>query len=225
MASELHLYLLLAACVPLVPMIVGLSVLKLRRDINAKMLAEYLVKLHRGSPERAVKLCGAALCPATTLGLYLLGLEEPATVVERRAQEGGYRDAGAQVREVPFAERAAALADRELRALARSQLRRYGLAATLGGLLAFLVGAVAWVLFPPAGLRPSWLDAAPLVGLLGAAFGLRLWQRVVAGLRVVAAALLPLLRPVEEMSPEYLAAAKRARAAHEERQGAPSRPG
>lgn len=220
MEPHLHWYLVGVAALPSAAMAAGLVVLMFRRNINARMLMEMVKRLLvAGSADRAVKLCNAADCPATTLCFYLLGLEEPATVLEQREQEGGgYRDAGAQVREVPFAERVAALADREARSLLRSQVRGWGLAATIGGLLAFLLGLAAWlVAFPPTGWRPSWIDGVPLVGLLGAVHGLRVWRRVNAGVLRVAATLVPLLRPVEQMSDVALAAAEQARAAHQRR--------
>jgi hypothetical protein len=215
MEIPLHLYLVAAACVPLAVMAAGLVLLLFRHNLNATMLMQHVKKLiDAGNTERAIKLCLAADCPATTLCFYLLGLEESGSVLVRSEHEGGYRDAGAK--EVPFADRVAALADRELRELQRSKLRRPGLAAVIGGLLGFLLGLAAWLIaFPPTGWQPSWIDAVPLVGLLGALWGLQVWRRISAGLRHVVATLLPLLRPVEEMDEEARAAAARARRAHE----------
>jgi hypothetical protein len=215
-----RLYLILAAVVGLALMTAGLAVLLFRRDVNFEAFARTMKKLiDVGNVDRALKLCRAVNCPASTLTYYLLGLEEPAEVMEqeKERQSAGYRDAAVAVRQVPFGERVAMLAEREVDFLRRKH-RRHGLAAVVGGLVAFLLGLAAALITIKAPRQLSWVEyAIAVIGLLGAALGARTWHRINAGLRDIAATIVPMLRPVEEMDKQARAEAARAREAHSQR--------
>jgi hypothetical protein len=217
MVPSLHApstYLIAAAVVGFGVMLAGLLVLVFRCHVNAVAVAELIKRLLLArNMDRAIKLCLAADVPATTLILYLMGTQEPAEVLEQgqEAEQAGYRDAAASVRQVPFTERVAARAARGARELVRSKVRPWGLAAVIGGLAAFSCGLAAWlVAAPPIGWRVNWLAAGTLAGLLGAVHGVRTWRRTKAGLHHLAATVVPLLRPVEQMEKGELAAAAKA---------------
>jgi hypothetical protein len=215
-----RVYLIVAAVVGLAFMTAGLVVLLFRRDINFAAFAQTVKRLiDAGKADRALKLCSVVDCPASTLTYYLLGIEEPAELLEQDEERpaAGYRDAAVAVRQVPFGERVTALVDREIDLLKRKHLR-HGLAAVTGGLVAFHFGLAAALITIKTPRPLSWVEyAVALGGLLGAVLGARTWHRINAGLRSIALTIVPLLRPVEEMDKQARAVAARAREAHSQR--------
>jgi hypothetical protein len=176
----------------------------LRGSIDAVAWNYTMAKLLRaGDRRRAVRLCRAiplglmgSPIPLVDLTLCLLGLALPA-VDDAPREAFGFR------RTTPgrsFEERAN---DWAMAELARQQrlARRAALLALVPGALASAFGLVsALVQEQPTWRRNTLVFAA--VSAIGAAWSLRVWQRQSDGLVSLVEALLPLLRPPEELDAE-----------------------
>lgn len=177
-------------------------------SVKPQALAAQLAKLVKaGNAPRAVKLCRAVpgRNPAARLALTLLGQELPASVFT-----GASTDYRAAPEGSPFAERLRALAEEEVARLRRT-IRPWGVLSVASGLGAAAAGIVALVFG-----RGPWAVGAmttATVGAIGAILSLSSTRRLLAGPTLVCEHLLPLLRPVEEMRPQDVEAAREARGA------------
>lgn len=163
-------------------------------SLSEVVFAEQLAKLvGNDNALRAVKLCRAVgeRNPARSLALFLLGQELPATV-----WTGATTDYRAAPETSPFAERIGRLADEEVVRLLGA-LRPQAVAAIASGLVATAVAGAAYL------VAQSWGVAALVSGglaVVGTLVSVSRVRKLRAGPLAVRERLLPLLRPVEEMS-------------------------
>lgn len=201
--------LTIGAAVALTALLVALVVQLWGRvsPLDALALADQLRKLlGADNASRAVKLCGALdpRSPERQLTLFMLALERPGASV---SVEGA-----ADYRAAPPVERfddvARAATEQEVRRLARA-VWRDAVAVVAFGVLAAGAGAVGWL--TATGDLRTVVTALGVAGALGMAFGLSRASKMSSGTRALGEAMLPLLRPIEEMTADRRAAASAAR--------------